>query len=78
LLRAALLDRVATEADQPGLVRVQCQFERAQSLVQVVQESLCLMPKNLVRFERVASRGHRVISDAAERAFAVIRDFVPH
>jgi hypothetical protein len=32
-----LLDRMAAKADQPGLVRVQRQFERAQSLVQIVQ-----------------------------------------
>ena len=38
-----LLGRVATEADQSGLVRVQCQFERAHSFVQVLQEGLCLM-----------------------------------
>jgi len=31
------------QSDQPGLVWVQRQFKRAQSLVQVVQESLCLM-----------------------------------
>ena len=35
-----LLGRVATEADQPGLRRVQRQFERAHSFLQVVQESL--------------------------------------
>ena len=38
-----LLGRMAAEPDQPGLVRVQRQFERAQSLVQVVQKGLCLM-----------------------------------
>src|SRR5262249_39915093 len=38
-----LLGRVAAEADQPGLVRVQRQFERAQSLVQIMQKGLCLM-----------------------------------
>ena len=34
---------MAAKADQPGLVRVQCQFERAQSFVQVLQKGLCLM-----------------------------------
>jgi hypothetical protein len=38
-----LLCRVAAKADQPGLVQVQRQFERAQSLEQVVQKGLCLM-----------------------------------
>ena len=38
-----LLGRVATEADQPGFRRVQCQFERPHSFLQVVQESLRLM-----------------------------------
>ena len=38
-----LLGRVAAKADQPGLVRVQRQFERAHSLVQIVQKGLCLM-----------------------------------
>jgi hypothetical protein len=38
-----LLGRVAAEADQPGLRRVQRQFERAHSFLQVVQESLRLM-----------------------------------
>jgi hypothetical protein len=38
-----LLGRVAAEADQPGLVRVQRQFERAHSFLQVVQEGLCLV-----------------------------------
>src|SRR5215813_13807825 len=34
---------MAAKADQPGLVRVQRQFERAQSFMQVVQKGLCLM-----------------------------------
>src|SRR5262249_1033793 len=34
---------MAAIADQPGLVRVQRQFERAQSFMQVVQKGLCLM-----------------------------------
>jgi len=38
-----LLGRVATEADQSGLIRVQCQFERAHSFVQVLQKGLCLV-----------------------------------
>ena len=38
-----LLGRVTAEADQPGLVRVQRQFERAYSLLQIVQEGLCLV-----------------------------------
>jgi len=38
-----LLGRVAAEADQLGLRRVQRQFERAHSFLQVVQESLRLM-----------------------------------
>src|ERR1700746_2075242 len=38
-----LLGRVAAEADQPGLVRVQRQFERAQSFVQILQKGLRLM-----------------------------------
>src|SRR5271154_862789 len=38
-----LLGRVATEADQPGFRRVQCQFELTHSLMQVMQESLRLM-----------------------------------
>jgi hypothetical protein len=33
----------ATEADQSGLVRVQCQFERAHSFVQILQKGFCLM-----------------------------------
>ena len=38
-----LLGRVAAKADQSGLVRVQRQFELAQSLVQILQKGLCLM-----------------------------------
>jgi hypothetical protein len=38
-----LRSRVAAKADQPGFVRVQRQFERAQSLVQIVQKGLCLV-----------------------------------
>jgi hypothetical protein len=38
-----VLGRVATEADQSGLVRVQCQFERAHSFVQILQKGFCLM-----------------------------------
>ena len=38
-----LLGRVATEADQPGFRRVQRQFERPHSFLQVVQECLRLM-----------------------------------
>src|SRR5262245_30957803 len=38
-----LLSRMAAEPGQPGLVRVQRQFERAQSRVQVVQNGLCLV-----------------------------------
>jgi hypothetical protein len=41
--RHTLLGCLATEADQPGFVRVQGQFERAQPLMQVVQKGLCLM-----------------------------------
>ena len=38
-----LLGRVATEADQPGFRRVQCQFELPHSFLQVLQESLRFM-----------------------------------
>src|SRR5579859_4896485 len=38
-----LLGRVATEADQPGFRRVQCQFELTHSFLQIMQESLRLM-----------------------------------
>src|ERR1700691_607318 len=38
-----LLGRVATEADQSGLVRVQRQLERAHSFLQILQKGLCLM-----------------------------------
>jgi hypothetical protein len=38
-----LPDRVTAEADQPDLVRVQRQFERAHSFLQVVQEGPCLV-----------------------------------
>src|SRR5690349_24932966 len=38
-----LLYRMAAKADQPGLVWVQRQFERAQSFVQIMHERLCLM-----------------------------------
>ena len=41
--RRTLLGRMAAKADQPGLVRVQRQFERAHSLVQIVQKGLCLV-----------------------------------
>jgi len=33
-----LLGRMATKADQPRLVRVQREFERARSFVQIVQK----------------------------------------
>ena len=32
-----------TKADQPGLVRVQRQFELTQSFVQIPQKGICLM-----------------------------------
>src|ERR1700710_3011905 len=38
-----LLSRMAAEADQPGLVRVQRQIERAHSLLQFLQEGSCLV-----------------------------------
>src|SRR5579859_7555813 len=38
-----LLGRVATEADQPGFRRVQCQFEVTHSFLQIMQESLRLV-----------------------------------
>ena len=39
-----MLRRVAAaKADQPGLVRVQRQFELAHSLVQILQKGLCLV-----------------------------------
>ena len=38
-----LLGRVATEADQPGLVQVQRRFERKQSFLQILQKGLRLM-----------------------------------
>jgi proline iminopeptidase len=34
------------------------------------------LPAYLVRFERFPDCGHSVITDAPERAFAVIRDFI--
>jgi hypothetical protein len=39
--------RMAAKANEPGLVRMQCQFELAQTLVQIVQErpGLVLMLK---------------------------------
>ena len=41
--RLTLLGRVATEADQPGLCRVQRQFERAQPFLEIIEERLRLM-----------------------------------
>ena len=38
-----LLGRMATEADQPGFRRVQCQFELPHSFMQITQESLRFM-----------------------------------
>ena len=42
--RFAFLGRVAAKADQPGLVRMQRQFELAQTLLQIQQERLGLLP----------------------------------
>jgi len=35
-------------------------------------------PTHLVRFERFAGCGHGVVTDAPERALALIRDFIAH
>jgi hypothetical protein len=38
-----VLGRVATEADEPGFVRVQRQFELAHSFLEIVKERPCLV-----------------------------------
>lgn len=50
--------------DDP-MVPIECQIDIARAL-----------PAELVRFERFADCGHGVLTDAPERALAVIREFI--
>jgi hypothetical protein len=64
-----LLGRVAAKTDQPGLVRVQRRFERAQSLVQIVQKGLRLVLRTLRR--DTASNGLVAVRRAARQSKSV-------
>jgi proline iminopeptidase len=66
----------------PALSRIQCPTlvlggEEDPMLPIECQEDLAAaLPAHLVRFERFPNCGHSVITDAPERAFAVIREFI--
>ena len=53
--------------DEDPMTPIECQADIAAAL-----------PAHLVRFERFPGCGHGVITDAPERALAVIRDFIAH
>jgi pimeloyl-ACP methyl ester carboxylesterase len=44
--------------------------------IEAQEDIVAALPTQLVRFERFPNCGHSVITDAPERAFAVIRDFI--
>jgi proline iminopeptidase len=44
--------------------------------IECQEDLVAALPAHLVRFERFPNCGHSVITDAPERAFAVIRDFI--
>ena len=43
--------------------------------IECQEESAAALPANLVRLARFAGCGHSIITDAPERAFAIIREF---
>lgn len=67
---------------RPALARVRCPTlvmagERDPiTPISLSEEIVASLPANLVRFERFPECGHGVQSDAPERAFRVLRDFV--
>jgi proline iminopeptidase len=44
--------------------------------IEAQKDIVAALPKHLVRFERFANTEHSVITDAPERAFAVIGKFI--
>jgi len=66
----------------PVLQRVQCPTlvlggeEDPMSPIICQEEIVAALPAHLVRFERFSGCGHGVVTDAPERAMAVIREFI--
>lgn len=44
--------------------------------IEAVAEMVSMLPARLVRFERIGGAGHSVINDQAERALAILREFI--
>ena len=66
----------------PALSRIQCPTlvlggeEDPMLPIECQEDLVAALPAQLVRFERFPNCGHSVITDAPERAFAVIREFI--
>ena len=44
--------------------------------IEAEEDIVAVLPSHLVQFERFPNCGHGVIADAAQQAFAVIREFI--
>jgi pimeloyl-ACP methyl ester carboxylesterase len=68
----------------PALCRIQCPTlvlggeDDPMIPIECQADIAAALPAHLVRFERFPGCGHGVLSDAPERALAMIRDFIIH